>query len=178
MKKYIIITSVALVAVSCAYAQSGEQKIDSMTKTGKPEVRTAPRSWVDDAREQITTPVITTGDAVIDRQIKVLQAEMETKIKAARDEYQAKLKLAIGNRKITISSPKPVPVSELRARGMVTGSTTSSSEGKDASMERKGDDRKEMEVEKMKEGETEGTRMSETSHKGGIRAFFERLFNR
>lgn len=37
----------------------------------------------------------TTGDAVTDAQLKALVTEMETKVKAIRDEYQAKIKVII-----------------------------------------------------------------------------------
>lgn len=41
-------------------------------------------------------PMMTTGNANLDEQIKALNREMEQKIKAIHDEYQAKLKVLIG----------------------------------------------------------------------------------
>lgn len=44
--------------------------------------------------------MVTTGDPVIDDQIKALNKEMEAKIKALREEYAVKIKLIVGDKKI------------------------------------------------------------------------------
>lgn len=42
---------------------------------------------------------ITTGDATIDAQVKVLRDELETKMRALQTEYEVKIKALIGDRK-------------------------------------------------------------------------------
>ena len=86
MKKYIISTALALAAISIVSAQTA-----GIPSTSAQRPSAAP---------QMMPPVITTGDATIDAQIKTLQKEMEAKIKVIRDEYQAKIKAVIGDKKI------------------------------------------------------------------------------
>lgn len=85
MKKLLITTAIAFSAIAMASA-------DDSTTT-KPM---APRPM---------PPVMTTGDATVDAQIKALRLEMETKIRAIQTEYDAKIKLAIGDRKPVIAHP-------------------------------------------------------------------------
>lgn len=48
---------------------------------------------------------ITTGDANIDNQVMILNQEMEDKIQLIHDEYQAKIKAVIGDKKLIRISP-------------------------------------------------------------------------
>jgi hypothetical protein len=87
MKKYSILTALALTAVSFASAET--------QVTQQVGIQKQPQE-----NRQIMPPVITTGDATVDARIKALQEEMEVKIKAIREEYQVKIKTAIGDKKI------------------------------------------------------------------------------
>jgi hypothetical protein len=85
---------------------------------------------------------LTTGDPVIDDQIKVLNKEMETKIKALREEYALKIKAIIGDKKLVPrvgSSTAPrrdgdriMMGSSTERRGEVRGMVTDQEGGKGA----------------------------------------------
>ena len=195
MKKYIITTSVALIALSSVYAESGETKTNPLERTGRPVMATSTRPQMN-PREgqmmQMMAPTITTGDAATDKQIKALQVEMEAKIKAIRDEYQAKIKAAIGERKATMIAPKmssSATAEEMRGRGMMMSSSsprrdgemmrassTSYGERYGAPMRRDGD--RIPETQEVK-GESAGGAVSSGSlNEGGIRGFFGKFFGR
>lgn len=83
MKKQLISTLLVASALSFASAQTS-------TSTGT----TTP----------VLPPPVTTGSSTIDAQIRNLNREMEARIKAIREEYHAKLKVLIGNRKALVAS--------------------------------------------------------------------------
>lgn len=83
MKKIFITTALALSAVTFAFAQSTTTPPDTSTTTAS---TTMPEAL---------PPVVLTGDAKADNQIRALRKEMEAKIKAIRDEYQKKVKALI-----------------------------------------------------------------------------------
>jgi hypothetical protein len=85
MKKTLIISAIALSALSYTFAQDAAVTTTAQASTTVPMPPALP-------------PVITTGSSTIDAQIKSLRVEMEAKIKAIRDDYQARLKTIIGNR--------------------------------------------------------------------------------
>lgn len=85
MKKIFATTIIAFSALSIASAQD-------VSVTASAQV--AP-----------SRPVMTTGDASIDAQVKALRQEMEVKIKALQAEYEVKIKAIVGNMKPMIVKP-------------------------------------------------------------------------
>ena len=96
MKKYIIATGLLSLSVFVASAEGGRPQVQMMMP-----------------------PVMTTGDATKDAQIKALQTEMEAKIKVIRDDYQARIKAIVGDSKPRVASTTP-----RRGVMMMRGSTT------------------------------------------------------
>jgi hypothetical protein len=66
----------------------------SMPQTGMP----AMAKMIDQMVPEMRYPM--TGDSATDAQIQVLVKEMDTKIRAIHDEYNAKIKVAIGDKKV------------------------------------------------------------------------------
>ena len=85
MNKLFITTAIAFSALSFASAQDV-----SVTAS---------------AQATAARPVMTTGDASIDAQVKALRQEMEVKIKALQAEYEVKIKAIVGNMKPMIVKP-------------------------------------------------------------------------
>ena len=91
MKKYIITSAMVLAAITSAAAEEGREQGTQPTKMIKAmpaSMRMAsgtPGQMPMREMKEMGPPSITTGDAATDAKIKVLQAEMEVKIKAIRD---------------------------------------------------------------------------------------------
>ncbi len=66
-------------------------------------------------------PMMTTGDATIDAQIKALNMEMETKIKAIRDDYLSRIKTIVGDKKPMMASTTPRGMMEGKKKGFDDG---------------------------------------------------------
>jgi hypothetical protein len=106
MKKYSIITSVAAITLSVAFAEAqsvppvqavaGQRAVGQAVGAPKRDLRVASSTQ---GRPQMALPPIT-GDPATDNQVRALQKEMEQKIQAIRTEYQAKIKAVIGDKKI------------------------------------------------------------------------------
>lgn len=90
MKKILITTTLALSTLAFASAQ---------------EVSVTASAQATAARPAMAMPVMTTGDASIDAQVKALRQEMEIKMKALQAEYEVKIKAIVGNMKPMIVKP-------------------------------------------------------------------------
>ncbi len=109
MKKILITTALALSAVSFTFAQN----ISTTTTATTTASTTMPDAL---------PPVVLTGDAKADNQIRALRKEMEAKIKAIRDEYQKKVKALItagvaAKKAANASSTKNMKASSTEPRG-------------------------------------------------------------
>ncbi len=87
MKKILTVSALALSAFSFANA-SEEVKT---SESGKKMMMTMPMA-------------ITTGDPAIDNQVKAMQKEMQDKMKAIAEEYSAKIRKIIGDKKPSTAS--------------------------------------------------------------------------
>jgi hypothetical protein len=109
MKKTLIISALALSAVSFGFAE----ETASVTTTNTATVTTgAPATPPADAA---LPPEVTTGDVKVDGQILALRKEMEGKIRAIREEYQKKLKVIVGERRTTVKAAVQVKKAEVKA---------------------------------------------------------------
>ncbi len=130
MKKYIISTSIAFVAIGTVFAQDagdassvaprepavmGRMQVTGAptggvvnTMYGKASAPTASARAIP-ANMMAVMPTITTGDTALDAKIKALQEERIAKLKALNAEYDVKLKALIGNKTITIGRPAGQP---------------------------------------------------------------------
>lgn len=106
MKKYIITSFIALTAITSLYAEEGMDnegksmkvmQVNSRSEVGMSEPTSVKEMII---KEMGQPPFMITGDATIDAKIKALHIEMESKIKMIRDDYQAKIKILIGNKKL------------------------------------------------------------------------------
>lgn len=75
-------------------------------------------------------PMMTTGDATIDAQIKALNMEMETKIKAIRDDYLAKIRTIVGTKRSVVASSTRPMMGTTTPRGMMEGEKRGFDEGR------------------------------------------------
>lgn len=103
MKKYIITSAMVLAVIASVSAEEtrtqGIQPV-KMMKTIPVMMRVASGTPEQMPMREMTPPIITTGDIAIDVQIKALQVEMEAKIKMIRDDYRAKIKALIRDKKV------------------------------------------------------------------------------
>lgn len=146
MKKIFTTTIIAFSALSFASAQDA-----SVTASVQATA----------ARPTMAMPVMTTGDASIDAQVKALRQEMEVKIKALQAEYEVKIKAIVGNMRPMMVKPD--------------GSTTTVKEvRKDIKEERKEymEERKEMRAEVSATGTVQSPRFENQR----LMNFFRNLF--
>lgn len=198
MKKYIITTGIALLALSSVYAENREVHTTQPGRMGRPMMATSTRPAMrteGSISAQMMSPSITTGDATTDAAIKALQIEMEAKIKAIRQEYQVKIKALIGDKNVTINNGDSMVITgSATMRGddherMMRGSSTmmNHDERMRASTTHDGEmmDRQMIHQEgKTSDGQgvSNGSTKTEGGHapqaQGGVRGFFGRLFGR
>jgi hypothetical protein len=186
MKKYIISTGVALIAITsvCAaesFPQARGTTTPGMMRGGKDM--------------PMMPPTITTGDATVDAQIKALQQEMEAKIKAIRDEYQVKIKTAIGDKKVlnrpqnwSSTTPSGMMRGEpgermMRGTGtpehqMFNGSSTMRHDGDMMRGTSTRPHRGDLPTGQAVRGESTEDGNADTNEQGGVRGFFSRFFGR
>lgn len=125
MKKTLIISAIAFSALSFAFAKDSVTASTTLTAKGKPAI--AAKAEVK-AEVKLKKDLASTTDA-LGIQIKSLNMEMETKIKAIRDDYQARIKALIASTtpmmkkddKQASSSDKRASSTDDRARGQVKG---------------------------------------------------------
>jgi hypothetical protein len=152
MKKYIITTSVAAIALSVAFAEiqpmppvqavAGQRAQGQAVGAPKRDLRVSSSTPV----KPLTVLPPITGDLATDNQVRALQKEMEQKIQAIRTEYQAKIKAVIGDKKIlrqgSSTTVRPVQAQPYNQQQM------------------------------MNQGQVKGA----AKEQGGIKGFFGRLF--
>jgi hypothetical protein len=138
MNKLYIATAIAFTAITAASAEEGGMMIRATTAVGAPMMRGSAQAGV--ATEVRMMPVMTTGDAATDAQLKALTVEMEAKIKAIRDDYQVKIKALIGDKKIMPMMASTTPGA---MRGEGRGERMNATASGTAMMQREGDDRRE-----------------------------------
>lgn len=206
MKKYIISTATILTIISSAYAvevmtvtntQVAPQRVGvrmeaGTAASGPVQGQPMPTTITASAKAmpatmmvQMAEPIIMTGDAAIDTDIKALQDEMQAKIKAIRDEYQAKIKAKIGNRPsnfVAGQSGNVITGGTVQVQGrpiMVRASSTGAASGEGRSIlirtENTGEVRGDQEVRMNVEfnGDITGTPVNAP---GTIFGFFKRMF--
>ncbi len=113
MKKILGTALIFVSATSFVFAQTNENRNERQVRPMMPKnIEQRVENRLDERGVMMTT-----GDAVIDAQIKTLIQERDQKIKTINDEYATKLKALIGDKKI-------LPTSAFGKRMMDTASGT------------------------------------------------------
>lgn len=99
MNKIYITTIITLTSIAIVNAQNVEGIKKQMIE------KTAIVRQIIEQEGQTEMTKITTGDANIDNQVMILNQEMEDKIQLIHDEYRAKIKAVIGDKKLIRISP-------------------------------------------------------------------------
>lgn len=110
MKKTII-TTLAISAISFAFAQTQEARQVEAPKMGTQQINalkanmmkgqaTGVAQGMPQAQAGSMMDFMTTGDKAVDEKLKVLMKERDEKLKAIQEDYQAKIKSLMGERKL------------------------------------------------------------------------------
>ncbi len=185
MKKITTLLSVSAFSIMLVSAMTSDSNMDmkmGVTMKGSMPERTM--------NMEGKMPEMLTGDAVVDAQLRILNKEMADKIKSIMLEYQAKIKAAIGDKKLkvgmgmpfmassTSSSTRPMKETRKEAREEMRGDMKDmKGDMKDKREEMKGDMKDMREEMKDKRGEMRNEMKDAKKENNFLRNFMDRFNN-